>query len=372
MTMLSDQRTFKRFDVYAVGEFNSPGKPSESFLGITRNFSCGGLSFESQNFNPGPGDTIELKFRDPDQDVMVSSTGEIVWKRNSSKFDCVTGIRFKDTTDFTESKLLKIMSANGKIPVDDFLPDPWTEGEKRNGEGGPSGKLITEDVISYRETPGSEGGFLDSSGDHNGAESAEESGVDHDDIRDEEGSLARKNWLYGVVIAVAAVSLIFMFNIWRGSIKEDHDNKLGELSQPPETDNIQLPPVIDDVQIKDPFLPKKPDVGITEKSGKKRTVNPTKQRRAPGLKGISAGSGKAGGKEYYIQVGAWKNSAYAMNSLKKLKKFYPEAHIVQNKGFQKIVIPNITNESQGKKIIKDIQQKLNITPLLVSKQRKKR
>ena len=72
-------------------------------------------------------------------------------------------------------------------------------------------------------------------------------------------------------------------------------------------------------------------------------------------------------KEYYIQVGAWRNSGYAESMLAKLKQYYPDIYVVKENNLNKIRIPGIRNRQEGSKIINDIRKKFNMNSLLVLK-----
>jgi cell division septation protein DedD len=68
----------------------------------------------------------------------------------------------------------------------------------------------------------------------------------------------------------------------------------------------------------------------------------------------------------YIQVGAWKNPDNAREMLQKIKKYYPDAYLVAGKKFTRVKIP-IESESQGKEILKEIEDRFQIKALLTLK-----
>ena len=70
-------------------------------------------------------------------------------------------------------------------------------------------------------------------------------------------------------------------------------------------------------------------------------------------------------KEYYIQVGTWRNPAYAESMLAKLKQYYPDVYVIKKNNFNVIRISDIRNKQEGNKIIKDIREKFNMNSLLV-------
>ncbi len=104
--MLSEKRAFERFDFFVVLKFKPFSEQAGSFLGITRNFSSEGFSFESQDFNLRPGGTLECRFKQPESDLMVSVPGEIVWKDSVNKLNCMTGIKFREIGENVKNKIL--------------------------------------------------------------------------------------------------------------------------------------------------------------------------------------------------------------------------------------------------------------------------
>ncbi len=115
--MLSEKRAFERFDFFVVLEFKPFSEQAGSFLGITRNFSSDGFSFESQDFDLGSGGTLECRFKQPESGLMVSVPGEIVWKESFNKLHCLYGIKFREIGEDVKNKILKIMSFAGEVPA---------------------------------------------------------------------------------------------------------------------------------------------------------------------------------------------------------------------------------------------------------------
>ena len=71
--------------------------------------------------------------------------------------------------------------------------------------------------------------------------------------------------------------------------------------------------------------------------------------------------------EYYVQVGSWKNLKYAEEIRIKLKKHYPDVHIVEQNKFYKVRISGIKSKKQGAVISKNIEENYNIKSLVVLK-----
>jgi hypothetical protein len=67
---------------------------------------------------------------------------------------------------------------------------------------------------------------------------------------------------------------------------------------------------------------------------------------------------------YYIQVGTWSKLHYANAMILKLKKHYPQAYLISGNNLNKIIIPDIETKLHGEKIIKDIENKFELKPIL--------
>ncbi len=119
IVMLDNRRKFHRFDSETMVEFRPLKKTNENSVGMTRDFSSAGFSFESQNYDLEPEEDLEFKLIHPNCDLSVSVQGKAVWKEKS-KFACVTGIELKELDKTTRKRMLEIVSVNGNIPDDSF------------------------------------------------------------------------------------------------------------------------------------------------------------------------------------------------------------------------------------------------------------
>lgn len=70
--------------------------------------------------------------------------------------------------------------------------------------------------------------------------------------------------------------------------------------------------------------------------------------------------------KYHIQVGTWRKHQYANDVLTKLKKDYPQVYLRSSNDFSIIMIPDIKTESQGRIVIRDIENKFKLSPILKS------
>lgn len=119
--MLNERRKNKRFDTSLVVEFKSLKKSINSYLGITRDFSCDGFSFDSQSSWIEPGDSLELTFKNPHSGSYFSGLGEIVWKKKANNFEFITGIKFKSIDKSAKRNILEMAAAAGDVPGD-YIP----------------------------------------------------------------------------------------------------------------------------------------------------------------------------------------------------------------------------------------------------------
>jgi len=117
--MLNSRRKFHRFDSDTIVEFRPLKKTNEYSVGMTRDFSSAGFSFESQNYDFGQEEDLEFKLTHPDCDLFVSVQGKAVWKEKS-EFECVTGIELKELDNTSRKRMLEIVSVDRNIS-DDFF-----------------------------------------------------------------------------------------------------------------------------------------------------------------------------------------------------------------------------------------------------------
>jgi hypothetical protein len=320
--MSRNRRSDNRFEVHIVGQFKPLSKPAVSFLGITRDFSCGGFSFESQTPDLGPGDILSFRFKHPKSDIVVSTQGEIVWKRNAERFTCLMGIKFRDISASVKSSILKIMSAAGDVPVSLFLPGDDTESKKI--------KAAEPDQISA-------------------AASA------HTEM-----TRGNKKRIATIIAVTGAIVLCFL-------LTAQFDNLIKVITGP-EPDsakttslrkneyNQSLSHADKDRReslIKEVSYQSGSDVLTTDKAG----------QSGPSSADIDSPT------EFYVQVGTWKNPDYALETRDRLIEYYPAAYIIVEKDFHVIRIPGIMTKTEGDKIIKEIENTYNLRPLLSLKRK---
>jgi hypothetical protein len=401
--MLPDNRNFQRFDINNVLEFNGAAGSGESFVGITRNFSCEGFSLETQCLKFKPGNNLKLSFKHPRKDLTISLKGKVVWKRNDGKFACVMGIEFIDMDLDTKLSMLEIMSIAGNIPIDSFVIEKDVEDETEQEEttGYDSEYNETQKNKPVSETQVEEDEYAGQSGmesklvfgldpeeplyeNYNSEVYTEQPGEDdilseerEDDLSEEEIELAydesvtfpedilarKKKLIYASITAVVAITLIY--NLFGGSGDvEKNTAPVSVKSASSQKDNQPILPTGDAQpggvigRVVPRLVPPVSGQVKNREDKEDKTVN----MRQSQTKIQTVGNGS-----YFLQVGAWKNSNYASRMLVNVKKYYPDAYMVAENGFIKIKVPGIKNKTQGNRILKDIKDKFGVTPLLVLK-----
>lgn len=118
--MLVERRKNKRLDICVIVEFKAL-ESSMSSLGITRDFAGDGFSFESQDFDVEPGQSLDFKFKNAESNLYVSAAGEIVWKKRNSEIGHLIGIRFNEIDSETRMQMYEAVSATGHVPLNYFI-----------------------------------------------------------------------------------------------------------------------------------------------------------------------------------------------------------------------------------------------------------
>ncbi|OPX29891.1 MAG: hypothetical protein B1H08_02870 [Candidatus Omnitrophica bacterium 4484_171] len=104
---MDGKRKFLRFDTALNIEFKqTAGTEDKYLLGALRNFSREGLSFVSQKFDAQPRQNLELRFKLPAKDVVVSCRGEIAWKKNTED-NALVGMKLKEIDAAAKGEILE-------------------------------------------------------------------------------------------------------------------------------------------------------------------------------------------------------------------------------------------------------------------------
>lgn len=83
---------------------------SSYFLGLTRNISHEGFSFESQNYNLSPGDILEFQIKHPDGKGSASVIGEVLWHKETG-FECLTGVMMRHSDDAARNDIDRLLTS---------------------------------------------------------------------------------------------------------------------------------------------------------------------------------------------------------------------------------------------------------------------
>lgn len=325
--MFQDKRRHKRFDVSTVVDIKSLKAPTNICLGITRNFSYEGFNFGSQSCDLEVGENIRFKINHPQDSSYFSDTAKIIWKQRDNKFEYRMGAKFKEIDKATKTKMLEIVSLAGNIPFDSFLSVKNDKDIHVEDTGAIDHKIIVDE-------PEKSELFEDVEAAHDETfelDIEEVSDIElhmdidqstYDKISPIKKDARKKIWLY---IPIAITIIVALFIIF------EHFSKI---FKSPISVSIKSAP--------------------QEDIDKKRSTDNVADAQTKNI-------------EYYIQVGAWKNSDNAQKMLIKLKQYYPDAFITVENNFHKVWIPEIMNRSQGANISKDIEGKFNIKPIIVRK-----
>ena len=341
-----------------------PGRAAGSFLGITRNFSCSGLSFESQCFDLVPGDSLEFRFKHPEYNLTAASRGEVVWKRDATRFECLTGIKFREADSPSTYEMMNVMSAYGNVSAGSFLDEADTVYEVKN-------RLKREwipELISPENAVNTPV-VIPENKDNQVPALAEEpdKGRESNDDTMERGRRKGMKSIYLPLIIGAALLLVF-------ALPEYYDN-FTHSNKDVVTVNEQS------AKIEVPASEAQPMLGEETGNSNEITGDQTEPEETMGEEQGSEGEGEemnithadsppssmavSSGKEYYVQVGSWKNPEYALEALDKLKADYPDAYMTIAGDFHKVKIPHITSVTEGSRIIKYIKENLHFNALLV-------
>jgi len=114
ISMISERRRFKRFDVSLDVAFKASKNASGYISGVTKNFSRSGLCFESPDVGLTLKDLMELEVKLPHNDSFVPVAGNVAWKEQL-KDKCLIGIEFTEINKEAKSQIL------------DYAYDRWVE-----------------------------------------------------------------------------------------------------------------------------------------------------------------------------------------------------------------------------------------------------
>ncbi|RJR19895.1 MAG: hypothetical protein C4581_04310 [Nitrospiraceae bacterium] len=421
---MSEQRTFQRFDIITVLEFRLLTALSGVFAGITRNFSYEGFCLETQCEAFEPGDNMEVRLKHPHSEMAVTVPAYVVWKKAADKFACLMGIKLKETELGNKLKMLEIMSAAGDVPVDSFLSGG---AEKADHYEEPAAPALDSDQIKKYQTAPAQAEFIDENAGSKkfedegllatekdmitGKESgylfdevfkaAQNEGQEESDMPEAESVESDVPWprdnaleddsgrapgyatrslkqllenrliIYSSIAAVIiGISIYAVFIIMqRPDIVKSQVSVPAQLPeqrafQEDEEHRPVGPPVRDAGENKaEAPAALQPEESTVSKAVSTEPI----EQEAPAIpsKPVPADIRTAADQTKYIQVGAWKNPDNAREMLQKVQKYYPDAYLTSGKKLNRVKIPAL-NQAQVNSIMKDIEDKFQIKPLISS------
>lgn len=313
--MKQDRRLFKRFDIDIPVEFKPLHESTEGyFSGIMKNFSFGGYGIETQCDDLEPGENLEIQLKQRDSELCVTDTAYVVWKNRRGRFERQNGIRlgiqFIEKDADNRLKIFETVSAN-----------------------------------------------------HEKMKQAH----DHISSHEEEN---RKKFTRLLILIALLVTVGVGYGLSIMLIRSGKSSNL-------ETSVIQESAYHQDIDINDPLPANerresgRSPVQDVPYPGKRTEGRETGKKMDENTRALSSKQSltviPTEGKEYFIQVGSWRNPDYAQQHLEQLKKYYPDSYITLAKNFNVIRIPGVKTREEGVTISQDIEKKFNIKPLIVLK-----
>jgi hypothetical protein len=325
-----DQRLFKRFDIDTPVEFKPLNESDEVYFhGIMKNFSFGGFGLETRYDGLEPGENLEIQLKQRDSELCVTDRAYVVWKdrrdRSKRPMGIKLGIQFMEKDADNRVKIFEIVSAN------------------------------SEELIQKRERVSEE---LPVSG----------AGKPENNTAHEEENRKKYKWLPILTALLVAVGLgygLFFMLIGSGKSFNVETSVIKESAYQQDIDINDPLPVTEQRQSSSSAVQDVPHPGkrtVEQEIGKKMEENERALSSKPSLTDMSTE-----GKEYFIQVGSWRNPNYVRKNLEQLKKYYPDSYITVGKDFKVIRIPGVKTREEGMTIAKDIETKFNIKPIIVLK-----
>jgi cell division septation protein DedD len=338
--MLVERRKNKRLDICVIVECKAL-ESSMSSLGITRDFAGNGFSFESQDFDVEPGQSLDFKFKNAESNLYVSAEGEIVWKKRNREFGYLMGIRFNEIDSETKRQMYEAVSATGHVPLNYFISD--------NGDD--------EDYADMYYEPADSDDEVDSDPDSDERIEQEITMLEEQltlDPEDGKNSTARgetmqaamthtfpvninrrkKKPIYEPIVKIIILLLLLLAAIFLFGEKDE------VLESLPATIN-QEPVIFEEIKTR--------QIAQTVAYVEPLTVD-ADLPEAP----------------FFVQVGAWKNPEYSNEILPRLQELYPDAYVVVENNFNIIRIPDIMNREQGWVMLEEIADKFNLTGLVIT------
>jgi len=323
-----ERRTSERLDIYRVIQFRPLKTTAGYSLGISRNLSYEGLSFESQVVDIEPGEELELVFRNPKGSQDVSCRGSIIWKRRSNKFNTFAGISFQNMNKTARDNIMNMLSLSKDSFPDTFsqheYPDrsvnTTNDADVHKEESKPVPISKPEVQVNYDKAEISKEFIPDPQDDKVRFSKAD---IYQSDLTVEENGHATK-----IRYSLIAASLLLTVIVITAFVLLSHEKK---------------------------------DTGASSIV----STEDASPAAAPVEQTLPADGARNETPAYSIQVGAWKNPDYAQEMLMKLRKHYAGIYTEEKNNFHFIKIRGILTKKQGAAMIQDINKRFGLKPILI-------
>ncbi len=114
--MLDDRRKFARSDTLHVVEVNSYTR----LMGLIRDFSSQGFSFEMDNTDFVQKEKVEFKLIHPQSKLGITFFGDVVWE-NRNAHTLMAGVKLRSMDEAIKKKFIEILSAIRDVPAEWFV-----------------------------------------------------------------------------------------------------------------------------------------------------------------------------------------------------------------------------------------------------------
>jgi len=130
--MSTEKRQSERSDLFFIVEFRPPDKTVDYSIGITRNISREGFSFECQD-DLKAGEILEFRLKHPHNDLTVSASGKIIWTKETW-YNRAIGIMLHEMDNDAANRLAEMISGTGHMPKTEMnIPEQNICGTKETG-----------------------------------------------------------------------------------------------------------------------------------------------------------------------------------------------------------------------------------------------
>jgi len=344
--LLNRSRAFKRFDGSLFIEFRPLKGVASYFLGMTKDISCEGLSLTFQNVALEPGQRLQFKLKQPQTNTIISFLGDVIWQeQKDSKYSA--GIKFCDVKKKNKKIMLKVISDICNIPVKSLLFNNDIEKSLNNSID----KQIApaSDIINTNKP--------------------------HPRISNRQKS--KFSWLYRIIFILTTTSALLFLPSIIENFEDVSSNPITKFIKSMAMDNTKHMNAlftyengpIHNGNIRTDYnsVQLQPIENITLFEVVEENIPSAIKEKELGIKLPANLMDMAEENEFHIQVASLKDPVIAHGILSELKQDYPAVYLLIQNDFYKVRIPDIKTSEQGYDLLKDIEAKFNIKPILVKR-----